>query len=373
MTSFDAIVAGLGAAGSAALYHLARGGARVAGFDAHTPPHALGSSHGETRMIREAYYEGPRYVPLVRRAYDLWHELGRLAGATMIVETGGVFAGPPAGELITGLRESARAHGIPVEALSAAARSSRFPWLAPASDWVACTEPRAGFLYPERCITAHLRAADGHGAKIHTDEPVLKWTARAGGVEIETPRGRYRAEKLVLCTGPWMTEALATAGVQASVTRQPLFWFRSAGAAEAGPRTVWAIEFTPGKLLYGFPDVGTGFKLAIHYGGDVTTAGTIDREANDSEIREAETLLARYLPGIMSGCAKSAVCMYTNTPDLHFVIDAHPSHANVLLVSACSGHGFKFSSAIGEAAAQWTLDGAPKLDLSAFAIARFKL
>jgi glycine/D-amino acid oxidase-like deaminating enzyme len=158
--------------------------------------------------------------------------------------------------------------------------------------------------------------------------------------------------------------------VQTTVTRQPLFWFHPARPA-AGPPSVWAIEFTPGKLLYGFPDVGSGLKVAIHYGGAATTADAIDRQVTPDETREVEALLARYLPGVTGACSNAAVCMYTNTPDLHFLIDAHPAHANVFLVSACSGHGFKFASAIGEAAAQWALDGAPKLDLSLFSIARF--
>jgi sarcosine oxidase len=368
---FDVIVAGLGAAGSATLYHLARRGANVAGFDAFSPPHAFGSSHGETRMIREAYYEDPRYVPLLRRAYELWHELGDDARETMIVETGGVFAGPPEGEFIDGIRRSAREHGIAIETLSSAARTSRFPWLVPAGNMDVLTEPRAGFLYPERCISAQLQAAQTHGAVVHTDTAVVKWEAEGPGIAIETARGRYEADRLVLCTGAWMTDALATAGVQATVTRQPLFWFGAAKAA-LEPQCVWAIEYTPGQLLYGFPDVGSGLKVAIHYGGPPTAVDTIDRDVQDAESREVEVLLARYLPGVTGAKIRAAACMYTNTPDQHFVIDAHPAHANVFLVSACSGHGFKFSSAVGEAAAQWALDGAPKLDLSLFSIARFR-
>lgn len=370
---FEVIVAGLGAAGSATLFHLARRGVRVAGFDRFSPPHANGSSHGETRMIREAYYEDPRYVPLVQRAYELWHELAAIAKEPLIVETGGVFAGPPAGEFIDGIRRSSREYGIAIEELPASALASRFPWLALPEDMIALTETRAGFLYPERCISAHLNAASAAGASIQTDEPVNGWKEDADGVEVETPRGRYRADRLVMCTGAWMTETLASAGAPVSVTRQPLFWFHAAGDAASrapGRFPVWAIEFTPGQLLYGFPDVGSGLKVAVHYGGTPTTADTIAREVSDDESQDVEALLARYLPGVIGACTKSAACMYTNTPDQHFVVDAHPRHANVLLVSACSGHGFKFASAIGEAAAQWILDGAPKQDLSLFSIAR---
>ena len=368
---FDVIVAGLGAAGSAALYHLARRGANVAGFDAFSPPHTLGSSHGETRMIREAYYEDPRYVPLLRRAYELWHELEALAGETLIVETGGVFAGPPEGEFIDGIRRSAREHSIAIETLTSAAQRARFPWLSVPDNMTVLTEPRAGYLFPERCISAHLDAAQARGAIAHPDTAMLGWEKDGAGIAIETARGRYEADRFLLCTGAWMTDALATAGVQATVTRQPLFWFGAAPRAEA-PHTVWAIEFTPGLLFYGFPDVGSGLKVAIHYGGPPTGADTINREVQDGESREVEALLARYLPKATGSKLRASACMYTNTPDQHFVIDAHPAHANVFLVSACSGHGFKFSSAVGEAAAQWAIDGAPKLDLSLFSIARFQ-
>jgi sarcosine oxidase len=367
---FDVVVAGLGAAGGAALCHLARSGMAAAGFDAWEPPHAHGSSHGETRMIREAYYEDPRYIPLLRRAYDLWHDLARLRGQSLIVETGGVFAGPPEGGFVDGIRRSAREHGIPIEAPARESLAARFPWLSVPDGMETLTEPRAGFLHPERCVAAHLAAARAGGAAIHVNEPVLEWNADDSGITVVTARGRYRADRLVVCTGAWIVATLASAGVAARVTRQALFWFRPRTSSPA-PDRVWAIEFTPEKLLYGFPDVGTGCKVAVHYGGTATTADTVDRSVRESEWLEVEALLERYAPALVGTRSNAAVCMYTNTPDLHFVFDAHPAHANVLLVSACSGHGFKFASAIGEAAAQWARDGAPRQDMSLFSLARF--
>jgi sarcosine oxidase len=368
---FDCIVAGLGAAGSAALHHLALRGARVAGFDAHTPPHTHGSSHGETRMIREAYFEGPCYVPLVRRAYDLWHALAAEAKTTLIEETGGLYSGHPNGELTPGMRRASRDHGIALDEPPPEELKRRFPWFRPGDAMQSLVETRAGLLYPERCISAHLAAAARHGAAIHMEEAVLAWRSDGRDVTIETARGLVSAGQLVLATGAWMTGHLASAGVSAGVARQPLFWFRALDPLAARAMPVWAVEFETGRLLYGFPDRSRGLKVAIHDPGTPSTPETIDRNVSDAEIDTIRELTDRYLPGLLGDLSETATCMYTNTPDGHFVIDTHPQHANVLLVSACSGHGFKFASAVGEAAAQWMLDGSPALDLSPFSLRRF--
>ncbi len=369
------IVVGLGAAGSAALYHLARRGVPAVGFDAHTPPHALGSSHGQTRMIREAYYEDPRYVSLVRRAYELWHALADESDVRLIDETGGVFAGRPWEEFIAGIRRSAAEHGIPAKTIARNDQATQFPWLRPDGDMVIVTEPRAGYLQPERCISAHLEGARARGAVVHTDEPVIAWHADGSRVTVETPARRCTADRLILCAGAWMASVARDLGVPLTVTRQTLFWFRPRGdgSAFAPDRfPVWAVEFTPGKLLYGFPDLGDGLKIAIHYGGTPTTADAVDRTVTTHEVREMTELVARYVPEAAGDVTKSAVCLYTNTPDLHFLVDTHPASAHVLVVSACSGHGFKFASAVGEAAAEWAVDGAPNQDLSLFSLSRFK-
>jgi sarcosine oxidase len=368
---FDCIVAGLGAAGSATLHHLALRGARVAGFDAHNPPHTHGSSHGETRMIREAYFEDPRYVPLVRHAYDLWHELAAESRTTLIEETRGVFAGRANGQLIPGIRRASTAHHISIREYTAAEQAHAFPWLHPDAAMLTVTEPRAGLLHPERCIRAHLDAAVARGAVVNAGQPVLSWKTDGGHVEVETARGRVAAGRLVLATGAWMTEPLADAGVSATVTRQPLFWFGADDPRAARTMPVWAVEFETGRLLYGFPDRGHGLKVAIHDPGTPTTPDSIDRTVHVREIDAICALLDRYLPGVFGGLLATATCMYTNTPDGHFVIDRHPDHEQVVVLAPCSGHGFKFASAVGEAAAQWSLDGAPRLDLSPFSLARF--
>jgi len=369
-TKFDCVVAGLGAAGSAALHHLAARGARAAGFDLHAPPHTHGSSHGETRMIREAYFEDPRYVPFVRRAYDLWHRLQAETGTTLLEETGGVFAGPEQGEVIPGIRRAGAEHGIAVRELGPGEREREFPWLRPVGGMRVLTEPRAGLLHPERCVQAHLDGAIRSGAEVHLDEPIAGWQAGHHGVEIATTRGRYRADRLILATGAWMAEPLAAAGVAVRVARQPLFWFvpKDPGVAAAMP--VWGVEFEPGRLLYGFPDRGRGLKVAIHDAGTPATPETIDRVVRPDEVARIRGLLDRHLPDLHGELRETSTCLYTSTSDGHFVMDLHPRHRDVLLVSACSGHGFKFSSAVGEAAAQWTLDGAPELDLSPFSLRR---
>jgi sarcosine oxidase len=371
MKKYDVIVAGLGAMGSAALYHLASRGIKAAGFDRYVPPHTLGSSHGETRMIREAYYEHPAYVPLVRRAYDLWHDLASKTGQTTIVETGGAYAGPADGELVSGMLRSAGEHAIAIERLNHREAERRFPWLRFDNKWDIITEPRAGFVYPERCIDLQLQLAGKAGAEIHGNEPLTSWNATTDGVIARTTHGEYAAQRLILCTGAWIVDALAGIGVHAVVERQPLFWFEARDPTRA-PSTVWALEFEHGKLLYGFPATENGVKVAIHYGGvQRTTAEQIDRAVHDEDSQHLRHFTDQYTPGVLGAIKQSAICMYTNTPDLHFIFDAHPEHENVLVVSACSGHGFKFSSAIGEAAAQWARDGVPAHDLSLFALSRF--
>jgi len=370
---YDVAVAGLGAAGSATLYHLAKRGLRVIGFDTHTPPHPHGSSYGESRMIREAYYEDPGYVPLLRRAYTLWHDLAAEAHRELIVETGGVFAGPPDGELIRGAIESARAHGIPIDVMNRHERASLFPWLSIPGSMAALTEPRAGFLRPEACIEAHLRGAEAYGAVVRNEEGISNWDASGSGVKIETPAGTVHAQSIVVCMGAWMTSLLSLFDIRATVTRQTLHWFDAAPDRPHYPDRVYAIEIARGRLLYGFPDIGTGLKAAIHYGGVPTDPNSVDRTLGEEDTRPLEFALSSYLPGVMGRHARGSVCMYTNTPDLHFVIDRHPHHDNVTIVSACSGHGFKLTSAIGEAVAQWMVDGKPEIDLSLFSIDRFSV
>src|SRR5436190_19136562 len=265
---FDVVIAGLGAMGSAAAYHLAKAGRRVLGLDRFRPPHALGSSHGQTRIIREAYFEHPAYVPLVQRAYDLWHELQCEAGTQVLLQTGGLMIGAPDGVVVGGSRLSAQTHKLPFEELSAAEIHKRFPALRPAENMVGILEPRAGILFPEKCIAAHLQHSTS--AELSWDEQVLRWKADATGVEVVTDKDTYAAAQLVLSAGSWIKQLVPE--LPLVVERQVLFWFAAEQPEifqpDRCPIHLW--EHSPGKYFYGFPDVGNGVKIAGHHEGEVT-------------------------------------------------------------------------------------------------------
>jgi sarcosine oxidase len=366
---WDVIIIGLGAMGSAAAFHLARRGQRVLGVDRYAPPHTLGSSHGQTRIIREAYFEDPAYVPLVQRAYELWDDLERETGAKLFLKTGGLMVGPPQSELVAGAVRSAEMHRLPYEMLSSAEVLRRFPVLRPPPDMVAVHEPRAGILFPEACVSAHLALAAKHGAVLRTGEAVTGWQADERGVSVTTSRATYRAQRAIVSAGAWARELLADLDPPLSVERQVVYWFDPLREIERFsalrcPIHLW--QFDEQRFFYGFPDLGEGVKVALHHGGSIGTADTISREVTEDEVEDMRQLLARYLPDGAGKFRAAAVCLYTNTPDGHFWIDRHPAHPNVLIASPCSGHGFKFSSVIGELLADLATERKPPLDLGLF-------
>ncbi|MBI2920399.1 MAG: N-methyl-L-tryptophan oxidase [Planctomycetes bacterium] len=367
--TLDVAIAGLGAMGGAAAYHLARRGRRVVGFDRFAPPHSLGSSHGETRIIREAYFEDPRYVPVIQRAYTLWRELERESGQTLLLETGGLMIGPPGGGVVKGARASGDTRRLPYEMLDARELARRFPALHPDPDTVAVWEPRAGILFPEACVAAHLAAAARAGADLRTDEPVLSWRPDGEGVAITTPRGTYLARRLLLAPGALLPQLLNGAALPLTVTRQPLFWFQPKAHAEQFAPDRFGIfiwEAEPDFFFYGFPALEGRVKVTRHLGGAPTSPDQVDRELRPAEVAALRQRLARFIPDLDTPPVDASVCLYTNTADGHFVIDRHPAHPQVLVVSACSGHGFKFSSAIGEIAADLLTDCTPPFDLGLF-------
>jgi sarcosine oxidase len=370
----DVIIAGLGAMGSAAAYHLAAGGSRVMGFDRFQPPHEFGSSHGLTRIIREAYFEHPSYVPLVQRAYQLWDDLQKQSQQQLFLQTGGVMIGPPDGALIRGARRSAEEHRLRHEVLSSTELRQRFPIFQPAAEMIGVWEPRAGVLFPELAIQAHLGLAARKGATLRYNEPVLGWEPEDSGVRVHTAAGSYTAGKLLLAAGPWIQSLLPELTLQLTVERQVLYWFepRSQTAsfrAPVCPIHIW--EYAPGRFFYGFPELGGGVKVALHHQGEPAQPETVRREVGAEEIESMRALLRQFLPAAEGGLRATAVCMYTNTPDEHFILDFHPLYPQVLLASPCSGHGFKFSSVIGELAATLLREQRPTFDLSLFRISRF--
>jgi sarcosine oxidase len=371
-SSYDVIIVGLGAMGSAAAYHLARRGRRVLGLDRFSPPHTMGSSHGQTRIIREAYFEHPCYVPIVQRAYVLWDDLSRAANAPLFLQTGGLMIGAPDSNVFTGAKRSANTHRLPHEILSADDIRQRFPALRPDDDMMAVLEPRAGILFPERCVSAHLALAAGHGANLHSEEPVVRWSATEHGVEVTTTKGVYRAEQMILSAGSWARELLAVLNPPLTIERQVLFWFEPKSGPkqfypEHCPIHLWEAGRGEGRRhFYGFPDLGEGVKIAGHHAGAVVSPDSVSRDVAPDEVDAMRGLLRRYLPQADGPLRSATVCLYTNTPDEHFWIDRHPAHPQVLIASPCSGHGFKFSSAIGEILSDLVIDGKSQFDLSLF-------
>jgi sarcosine oxidase len=368
VTKFDVIVVGLGAMGSAAAFHLAWRGRKVLGLDRFNPPHSFGSSHGQTRIIREAYFEHPAYVPIVQRAYELWEELAKETGEKLFVQTGGLMIGPSEGVVVSGAKRSAEEHGLPYQFLSAEEITQRFPALHPAKEMAGIWEPRAGVLFPEQCVAAHLSLARKYGATLRCQEKVLRWETDGHGVRVTTERGQYLAERMILSAGSWIKSLLPEVDWPFTVERQILFWFEATNKGrfqpEHCPIHLW--EHAPGRFFYGFPDLGNGVKVAGHHEGEITDPDLIRREVRSEEVEAMRQIIRPFLPDLTGPLREAVVCMYTNTPDSHFLVDQHPAFPPVLIASPCSGHGFKFSSAIGEILCELVEHRQSRFDLSLF-------
>ena len=376
MRRFEAAVVGLGAVGSAAALELASRGRRVLGLDRHAPPHDRGSTHGESRMIREAYFEGPQYVPLVRRAGERWRALERASGRPLLRRTGGLMIGPEDGALVEGSRRSAEAHDLPHEILSPAEVRARFPAFRVPRGAVALFEPRAGYLDPEACVRTQLELAAARGADLRTGVTVLGWEPDGDGVRIRTSDGSVAAERLLLAAGPWMPSLLDGLSLPLRLERTVQVWFRPRAAAgaplEPDACPVYVFEREPETLWYGFPLRPRGVKAGFHHGTPVDDADAVGREVRAEEADAVRAALAEGLPDAAGPVAETSVCLYTLTPDTDFVIDRHPEHPAVVVASACSGHGFKFASVLAEVLADLLEDREPPFDLSPFRLDRFE-
>jgi len=352
--SWDAIVVGLGAHGSAAAYHLAKRELSVLGVDRFERGHTLGSSGGLSRIIRLSYYEHPDYVPLLKRAWDLWRELEGESGETLLTRTGGLYLGPPAGQLVPGALESARTHALAHEMLDSWALRRRFPLFRIDDDWIGILDVQAGWLAPERCIETHLRMAEQHGAALRFDEPVARWTRDGDGVRVTTARGTHVAERLVVTAGAWMPELLPDLAPHLWVERNVLFWFEPLErSADFAALPVWIMEdltrregFPAYRMYYGFPyDAEHGLKVAGLHFGDKVDPNAVDREPRGLDEERVRSFLRRRMPAANGERRMAKVCMYTNSPDANFIIGRG---GPLTFASACSGHGFKFASAVGE-------------------------
>ena len=347
----SAIVVGVGAMGSATALHLARRGVQVTALERFDIPHSHGSSHGVSRIIRLPYYESPAYVPLLRRAYELWRELGRITGRELLVVTGSVDASPADDPLFNGALAAARQHGLPHEVLRGTEVNARFPGYRLPANHRAVFQPEGGLVASERAIVAHVEAAQAMGADIRAREPMLNWEAAGGGVRVVTAKGEYRADRLVLTTGAWIGEHATALAGRAVPERQVLAWLQPDDPALFSPQRfpVFNLQVDEGRY-YGLPvyDV-PGFKFGCyHHRGEQGPADTVSREPDADDEALLRRFAERYFPRGAGATLALRSCLFTNTRDEHFIVDHLPGHANVVVASPCSGHGYKFASVMGE-------------------------
>jgi sarcosine oxidase len=375
MTSnFDVIVIGVGGMGSTACFELARRGLHVLGLEQFPLVHELGSSHGQTRIIRTAYYEHPNYVPLLRRAFARWYELERLRGVHLLTECGCLSLGKPDSEVVAGVRAAAVQHHLPIELLVGNALPKRFPQFRFSDDYVGVLEQQAGFLYVEECVRAHIEAARNYGAEIHAEEPVREWRSNGNEVTVTTDTGEYRAARLVLTAGPWAGQLLAQHGAHLRVMRQTLLWF-STEDDRRFQRDCFPIFIAevPEGHFYGLPAIdNAGLKIARHYGApELISPEEINRDPRPEDEIPVRAFLNEHLPQVNGPLRRAQTCIYTLSPDRHFIIDLHPEHKNVALAAGFSGHGFKFASVVGEILADLVEKGQTERPIDMFRFNRF--
>jgi sarcosine oxidase len=372
----DVAVVGLGGMGSAILAHCAARGASVIGLEQFGPAHDLGSSHGKTRMIRKAYFEDPAYVPLVLRAYDLWRELERATGESILRMTGVLSVGEETSGIIRGTLRAAAEHDLAVESLSQREVKARYPTLELRKDEVALYEIDGGVLNPELAVQAHLKSAESHGAEMRFGVTMESWHATGNGFELRLSDGnQVSARKLVLALGPWFQETLESLGVGIRVQRNIQAWFVPGTHAYDAPGYPAFLVDRRGlpAPLYGFPDFGDGIKAAFHGFGDLTDATHVNREVDPArDVEPIARALEQWMPGAVKTMREAKPCMYTLTPDENFVIDYHPEYPNLILCGGFSGHGFKFAPVVGEIGAELALNGGSSHDIEFLSLRRFR-
>lgn len=385
--TYDVAVIGLGAMGSAALYQLAKRGVKAVGIDRFSPPHDQGSTHGETRITRQAIGEGEVYVPLVLRSHEIWRELEAETGERLLTQNGCLIIGSQARQAVGNVRvdfmgrtlSAARQYGIAHEVLDAAEIRRRFPQFRPQEGEVGYFEPGGGYLNPERCVAAQLSCARDMGAALRLRTKVLAVQADASGVRIATTDGDIVAGQAIVSAGAWAPALLGAPFDRLLMpSRQVMHWFPVEAASARhwaeSPVFIWSHGSGANDFFYGFPSLpgSDAVKTAGEQYDEATDPDRVERTIGPDEAgRMRETHLAGRVEGLLPDAARSVTCLYTVTPDSNFLIDRHPEHDRILVVSPCSGHGFKHSAAIGEATAEIMADGRSHLDLSPFVLSRF--
>ena len=374
MAAYDVAVVGLGAMGSAALYHLARRGKRIIGIERETPAHLGGSSHGESRIIRLAYFEHPSYVPLARRAYENWRELERASGTELMTITGIIEAGIPGASVVQGSLAASLLHDLPHERLTARQIVDRFPAFALPADWEGVYQPDAGFLRPEKAIDTHIAGAKAAGAEVRLHTVVSDIAPTAGGVRLTLSDGAtIDAGSVVVSAGAWVGELIPELRSSLRLTRQVLGWFAPKTPALVGPGRLPVFMLDDADdMMYGFPDfAGTGVKVGFHRAGpELAAAGDARQDAGTADGERLSAFLGRLMPAAAGPLRELKTCIYTRTPDEDFILDLHPNHPQIVIASPCSGHGFKFASVIGEVLADLAISRQTKRDVSRFTVQR---
>lgn len=380
MKKFDVIIVGCGVYGSSISYYLASQGVKTLTLEKFAPNHPYGSSHGMTRIIRTAYAEDPLYVPLVRRARDLWFDLQKQSGLEVMRLTGGLQIGSPNGSLVAGATASAKQHGIDYELLYPSEIIDRFPVFRPSDDQVGVLEKNAGILFAEQSVKAYVELAHENGAVFNFLEPLASWKVEdAKRVIVSTGKDEYEGSSIIFAAGSWLGNLLPNIELPLSIERQTVFWMHpkiNSDLLTSNKMPIFIFEEkddpSSGQIFYGTPDVGSGLKVGKHHGGVIfPEPNVVKREITKDDEQSIRSFLERRIPIANGSVASSTTCIYTNTPDGNFIVDTHPEHSNVRFVSACSGHGFKFASIIGKIVAEEILGERSELDLSSFRFSRF--
>jgi sarcosine oxidase len=370
---YDAIVLGAGGVGSAAMWQLAKRGLRVLGIDRFHPPHDRGSSHGQTRIIRQAYFEHADYVPMLLECYRLWEELEASAGRELKRETGLLQVGPRGGVVVSGVLNAAGRHGLGVDQLTAADIEQRWPAFRVPPELVGVFERRAGLLHVEQCVEACLDAARNHSAELLTDVEVKEWTAD-DDIVVRTTAGEFRTARLIVTAGAWAGQVLAELGIQLSVRRKSLLWYGAKdGSTHADAGLPCYLFELPHGVFYGFPAIDDrGVKVAEHSGGNIVDdPARVDRALHETDHARVDAFVRVHLPAVEARSSAHAVCLYTMSPDEHFIVDRHPLDPRIVFAAGLSGHGFKFTPVLGRVLTELAIDGRTDMPVDFLSLSRF--